>query len=345
MGVHILLLILILGSWIAWKLHLFSWNIFEDRKSRRIFLTVALAGNLVGCLLTIAGDGKSYPNGYRLEKTEDGGYEKKFLISADGEALGSIYVQVPEKENTETTETTNPGESGEELSEKEKREQELRAMLALYNEEKDDPDYYYLPAEWDGKSLEWKTPKDSTGSLLAVLSIFAAFALLVKKAQEEQEARKKRMEQLVLDYSGLVMKFTLLVQAGMTVRKAFGKIAVDYRKKSPDKKRYAYEEIVAACREMDSGISEAEAYRRFGERCGQIRYKTFSVLLIQNLQKGSRHMSELLEKESMEAWDERKRKARVLGEAAATKLLLPMMMMLAVVMALIMIPAFLAFYG
>ena len=52
-----------------------------------------------------------------------------------------------------------------------------------------------------------------------------------------------------------------------------------------------------------------------------------------------------LEQEAMEAWDERKRKARVLGEAAATKLLIPMIMMLIVVMAIIMIPAFLSFYG
>ena len=56
-------------------------------------------------------------------------------------------------------------------------------------------------------------------------------------------------------------------------------------------------------------------------------------------------MSDMLEKESMEAWDERKRKARVLGETAATKLLVPMVMMMVVVMAIIMIPAFLAFYG
>ena len=51
-------------------------------------------------------------------------------------------------------------------------------------------------------------------------------------------------------------------------------------------------------------------------------------------------MAEMLEREAMEAWDERKRKARVLGEAAATKLLVPMIMMLAVVMAVVMIPAF-----
>ena len=141
------------------------------------------------------------------------------------------------------------------------------------------------------------------------------------------------------------MKFTLLVQAGMTVRKAFQKMALDYKRKVSEKSRYAYEEIIVTCNEMESGISEMEAYRRFGERCAQIKYKTFATLLIQNLQKGSKRLSDMLEKESLEAWDERKRKARVLGETAATKLLVPMIMMMAVVMAIIMIPAFLAFYA
>lgn len=54
--------------------------------------------------------------------------------------------------------------------------------------------------------------------------------------------------------------------------------------------------LVTACHEMESGISEMEAYRRFGERCGHVKYKTFATLLIQNLQKGSRHMGEMLEK-------------------------------------------------
>ena len=131
----------------------------------------------------------------------------------------------------------------------------------------------------------------------------------------------------------------------LTARKAFQKIALDYGKREDGKKREAYEEIRVACYEMDSGISEAEAYRRFGERCGQVKYKTLSTLLIQNLQKGSRYLADLLEKESVEAWEERKRKARVLGDTAATKLLLPMVLMLLVVMAVIMLPACLSFYG
>ena len=164
-------------------------------------------------------------------------------------------------------------------------------------------------------------------------------------SKEQQEEMAKRAEQLLMDYPSLIMKFTLLIQAGMTARKVFQKMSADYMRNRSKTGRYAYEAITIMCHEMDSGVAELEAYRRFGERCGQMKYKTFSTILIQNLQKGSHRMADLLEKEALEAWDERKRKARVLGETAATKLLVPMVMMLAVVMAIIMIPAFLSFYG
>lgn len=267
-------------------------------------------------------------------------HEEKFKVSVDGEEAGSLYVQVPEKE-TEGSEE----EPETELSEEQQREKELQDMIVQYNQKKNDPQYYYLPDEWNGKHLEWEQPKDKTGNLLSALGLAAAVAAVIAKKREEQNAQIKRREQMLMDYPGLIMKFTLLVQAGLTARKAFQKIALDYGKREDGKKREAYEEIRVACYEMDSGISEAEAYRRFGERCGQVKYKTLSTLLIQNIQKGSRYLADLLEKESVEAWEERKRKARVLGDTAATKLLLPMVLMLLVVMAVIMLPACLSFYG
>lgn len=262
------------------------------------------------------------------------------MVSVDGEEADTLYVQVPEKELEE-----EPKQETKALSSDEVRKRELQEAVARYNQEQNDPDYYYLPDTWEKKHLDWETSRDTTGSMVSGLFLLAALVVLVINAREEQNMLTKRYEQLLMDYPGLIMKFTLLVQAGMTVRKAFQKIAADYRRKNSAEPRYAYEEVGVICFEMDSGVSEMEAYRRFGERCGQVKYKTFATLLIQNLQRGSRHLSDMLEKESMEAWDERKRKARVLGEAASTKLLLPMVLMLMVVMALIMIPACISFYG
>ncbi len=340
MWIHIVIFIMIFGTAIAWKAGWIPLDGIVDAKSRRLFFLTAAAGNILGMAVTAgSGSGMVYSSGLRLEKEETGAREERFLVKIDGEEAGSVSVQVPEKESDVPEEEPEAA-----LTKEEEQELKIREILEQYNQEKNSKDYYYLPAEWKGKKFQWETPADNSGSLLSALAFAAAIVLMLKKAREEQEQKVKRSEQLLMDYPALVMKFTLLVQAGMTERKAFQKISLDYRRGHTGKARFAYEEILAACNEMESGVSEAEAYRRFGERCAQIKYKTFATLLIQNLQKGSRRMSDMLEKESLEAWDERKRKARVLGEAAATKLLLPMAMMLMVVMAVIMIPAFLSFY-
>ena len=307
-------------------------------KGRKMFLAVVMAGNLIGMLFTYTkGGGQTLKANYQLKKEEEP-YEERFMVSVEGEETGSVYLHIPEKE----LEKEDTGEQ-EELTENKNREQMLLEYVESYNSERENSDYYYLPEHWDEKKLEWKTPYDNTGNLLTALTVAAAFVMIVITAREEQKIRAKRYEELMMDYPGLIMKFTLLVQAGMTVRNAFRKMAMDYKRKNV--KRIAYEEIVTTCYEMESGISELEAYRRFGERCGHVKYKTFATLLIQNLQKGSSHMGEMLEKESVEAWDDRKRKAKVLGEAATTKLLVPMVLMLGVVMAIVMLPACLSFYG
>lgn len=343
MWIHIVIFMAAAGMGIGWKAGWIRLDGFADRESVRLFLIVAVCGNFLGMALTLtSGEREIYTSGHRLEKETTGAYTEKFEVSVDGQDAEKLEVQIPEKESEEEQ---SAGETVKEETPEEARKKELREAVEKYNEEKADPDYYYLPEEWKGQKLEWQKPGDNTGTLIASLSLFAAFVLMLRKAKEEQETLAKRQEQLLMDYPPLILKFTLLIQAGMTARRAFQKMASDYMRMKPVKGRFAYETIVLACREMDSGVAELEAYRRFGERCGQMKYKTFSTILIQNLQKGSRHMADLLEQEAMEAWDERKRKARVLGEAAATKLLIPMIMMLIVVMAIIMIPAFLSFYG
>ena len=149
------------------------------------------------------------------------------------------------------------------------------------------------------------------------------------------------------DYPDIVSRILLFLQAGLTVRSAVEKIAKDYIntcKRYGYKRRTAYEELVETYGEMEGGLPEAQAYARLGNRCGLSEYKVLSVLLIQNLKKGNQGVLTLLERESAAAIEERKRKAKISGEQASAKLLGPMFMQLALVMALVMIPAFLSFY-
>ena len=94
------------------------------------------------------------------------------------------------------------------------------------------------------------------------------------------------------------------------------------------------------CRQMDGGVPEAECYEKFGRRCGTQEYMRFGALLSQNLRKGTKGLNDLLRLEAIQSFEERKARARRLGEEAGTKLLLPMFLMLAEVLVIVVVPAF-----
>ncbi|MDO4519042.1 MAG: type II secretion system F family protein [Eubacteriales bacterium] len=334
MWIHIIVLgVLLAAVWAQKSGHLS--NIIEiENKDFRIFIIILLIADGMGLFITLS-NGASSLSDMRIEKDELGVREETLNVEIDGNR--SVFkVEIPGKE------IESKDDSTEEKTKSWK--EELQESIRQYNEAKNDPEYYYLPETWDKQKLYWRKPADTSGMLLSALGLLAAVMLLLMGSRQKLKAVQKRQEQMLMDYPALIMKFTLLIQAGLSLRKTFQKIAVDY-KKSKIENRWAYEEIIAACYEMDSGISEQEAYYRFGERCGQVKYKVFATLLVQNLHMGSTYLAAMLEQEAANAWEERKRKAKVLGEVAATKLLIPMIMMMFVVMAIVMIPAFLSFYS
>ena len=104
-----------------------------------------------------------------------------------------------------------------------------------------------------------------------------------------------------------------------------------------------YEEMQRTSFEIKNGMGEERAYERFGERCGGYRYRKFGNLLAQNLRKGSRGLTVLLAQEVEESYEERKSEVRKYGEEAGTKLLLPMVLMMGIIMAILIVPAVLSF--
>ena len=96
-------------------------------------------------------------------------------------------------------------------------------------------------------------------------------------------------------------------------------------------------------REIQNGFSEVDAIVRFGNRIKLAPYLKLSSLLSQNIRKGSRGLMELLKKEGKMAYEERKELVKQQAEEAGTKLLIPMMIMFAIVLVIILVPAFLTF--
>lgn len=88
------------------------------------------------------------------------------------------------------------------------------------------------------------------------------------------------------------------------------------------------------------GASEGECYEEYGIRCNLSEYRKFGMMLSQNLRKGTRGLTELLEREAEDAFEQRKNLAKKAGEEAGTKLMIPLFLMLIIVFAIVIVPAF-----
>lgn len=202
---------------------------------------------------------------------------------------------------------------------------------------------FTLPVNLEGKQVTWKKAADMRGYYVLLLGVVGCILLFWKKKQDEKEAKEKWTEQMIRDYPDIIGKFTLLLGTGMTMKHVWMKIIQDYEEQKVKLgSRPAYEEMRTTYHEMQSGIPVAEAYERFGRRCGVALYTKLGALLSQNLRKGSKGLSQLLKLESIQAMENRKSRAKRMGEETSTKLLLPMFAMLAVVMILVIVPAFLS---
>ena len=204
---------------------------------------------------------------------------------------------------------------------------------------------FSVPEQIDGETVTFRKRAGKEFWLLALLLFLAGILLYICRDERITGETEKRRTQLLADYPGLVSKLTVLMRAGLTVQSAFGRIAMDYRRRKEQEGicRYAYEELTLAYYEMVNGISEGKACEHYGKRCGLLPYMRLGGLLAQNSRKGNHKLLESLGQESQEAFEEQKRRARKTGEEAGTKMLLPMVLMLLVTIVIILYPAFAAF--
>lgn len=306
-----------------------------------------------------------------LKKVKKGGKDFRFPQSLEGNPVkiswstgnpeilsweGILGEDIPEKgENVEIVAFLSLGEGTEiwqkkvtvyppSLSEKKKLQKEIQKEAELLSENPSEP--LYLPQTVRGEEIRYRKTGTETGRIICIMSLVLGLGVYPLQKEKEKKKRELVKKEMQRDYPDIIQKLVLFLRAGFTIRKAMEKIADGYlrsKEKYHAKERSAYEEIVRTCKEMQGGIYEAEAYERFGIRCGLSQYKVLSVLLVQNLKKGNQNLLELLEREEAVAEDERKRSAKVRGEEASTKLLLPMVLQLIVVLMILMIPAFFSF--
>lgn len=201
---------------------------------------------------------------------------------------------------------------------------------------------FLLPDEFEGRPLSWQPAKPVWGLWTALLTAAGCVALNGAFERDVCREEEKRREALRAQYPSFLARLTLLAGTGMPLRMVFARLSAEGAKENP---LPVYEEVLRTVREMESGLTELQAYENFGRRTRLPQYKKCASLLAQNVRKGTGDLLAALGQEAENAFEERKAAARKKGEEAQTRLLVPMLLMLALVMILIMVPACFSFGG
>ncbi|MBR2189362.1 MAG: type II secretion system F family protein [Eubacterium sp.] len=242
-----------------------------------------------------------------------------------------------QKENWQRTVTVFPSEEPDSI-----REAILNESRKLNQEAEENT--YRLPSEAAGRQLRWFRADRGPESRLSLLALIGGLVSVIAMRERRERSARSRQEQMLQDYPELLSKMQLYLGAGLSMRTIFFRISREYqaRRASGAPARHAYEEVSRTAVRMENGATELEAYDEFGSRCQLPCYRGLALLLSQNLQKGGAGILPQMEREVQDALEAARRRARAEGEKATVRLLLPMAMMLLVVMALILIPAFYA---
>lgn len=268
------------------------------------------------------------------------GYPFEILWRENGEGEVTAYLYYGEELYRHTIFVERNTEADEATSLTEMLRQEVQVQNAKSSYE----NVLTLPTHLNGEKISWREVKEDYSGLLMLLSTATAVGVYFLKDRDLHEELLEKKKNMKISYPVILNKFVLYMGAGLTVRGSFLKIALDHQgcdTKAPGME--AYEEMLYACNELNAGISESLVYERFGKRTGLQEYARFATMLSQNLKKGNATLLARLREESEKAQTENLQYRKKIGEEAQTKLLVPMVIMMAIVMLLVMIPAFSTF--
>jgi len=226
-------------------------------------------------------------------------------------------------------------------------EVELELLEWVENQQlKEGEETFQLPKELGGVSTKWTEKKDHLSYKIVCLEMISIILLFFARKKEQEENRRKCQQQKERQYPEIVNQLLILMEAGMTIRQAWHRIAYQYiekKKKGLVETSEVYEAIVQMDRRLMEGENERTAYENFGNQMDTMCYRRLMRLFVHNLEKGSRDLCHHLNLEAKQAYDKRLLMAKKLGEEASTKMLIPMMLMMVLVMVIVMAPAMMSF--
>lgn len=179
-----------------------------------------------------------------------------------------------------------------------------------------------------------------TQSLLGLLLGAALAAVLPYGVYSGiSSAVQKKKDSIVSEFPKMVSKLTLLVNAGMLVRRAWDEVA------NSNFEEALYAEMRLTSKDIQEGMSIEAAMENFAARCGLKEIRKFSSIYVQAVNRGASESIGSMKIMADEAWEQKKQISKQKGEIASQKLLIPNMIMFMGIMVVVVVPIIASLFG
>lgn len=168
---------------------------------------------------------------------------------------------------------------------------------------------------------------------VTAVGIFLAIFAGVYSLTGMKNTLSKRTEECDASLAEIVSTMAILLNSGMVLREVWQLVS-----KNGD--GAIYQLMQNAANDMCNGMSEPDAIYRFGRLSGSAEVQKFTSAMLQNIEKGGSELTSFMENQSSELWHLKRQRMLQSGERAATKLLMPTMLIFVGVLIIVITAAF-----
>lgn len=198
---------------------------------------------------------------------------------------------------------------------------------------------FVIPNELDGVIISLQRNKKDISVWILLLGVPCSFCVIMLRNGRLKDRVHDRDIILTRQYPMFVNKLSLLLSTGMTLKTGLKQMISEAEYK-PD---ILIQEILYTLREIDTGADEASAYEQLGVRLALSSYTRLMNHISRNLRLGTADLPQLMEDEVRLSVELKIELARKKGEEASAKLVFPMIMLMAVIMIIVILPAIVQF--
>lgn len=234
-----------------------------------------------------------------------------------------------------------PLEADPESGKEEEMERNIRTAISSINEDVSCRSVSLPDCLADGASVTWEYRETSSTPVMIMIFVFVLTVLYKARFKDIDKEEKAARECIIHELPDFINNLVLLLNAGEVVTTAFMTIMENKRKRAEMTDNYFYSQmqIIAVKIETANGSLYKEL-EEFSGRSGVRELIRISNILNDNMRLGS-DLAEKLTKESEILWFERKKLAEERGRVAETKMTIPLVILLLVLVLITIAPAML----